>query len=190
MGAIYSGYHHVANLARTTFTALLLGAGCQAHHSYCQQKHYFLHISSWSVSSHSSGLCQDLLKLTVIQFHTDKLEFICSCFQTVRWAAIRLLGAICSHVRHPTAGQDFLFHRFECHTAGACLPARQCGHEAMQGIMGRYHRVTQQLPSAAETSFGSPSLHVRTQAKQPDCQNRLPAPSVGNHAVIESRQQE
>ena len=143
-------------------------------------------IFSWSVSSHSSGLYQDLLKLTVIQFHTDKLEFICSCFQTVRWAAIRLLGAICSHVRHPTAGQDFLFHRFECHTAGACLPVRQCGHEAMQGIMGRYHRVTQQLPSAAETSFGNPSLHVGTRAKQPDCQNRLPDPSVGSHAVTES----
>ena len=64
----------------------------------------------------------------------DISEFTCFFFQTVREVAIQLLVAIGSHVRHPTAGQDFLFHRFECHTAGACLPARQCGHEAMQEI--------------------------------------------------------
>ena len=91
---------------------------------------------------------------------------------------------------HPKAGRDSPCHRFECHTAGVCPPARQCGREAMQGIQERYHHGTQQLPIAVETSFGNPNLHVGTQAKLPDCQNRLLALSVGSHTVKESRRHE
>ena len=105
--------------ARSSFTALLLGAGCQAHHSYCQQKHYFLHISSWSVSSRGSSLCQDLLKLTVIQFQQINWNLVVQQPAVVVPFAKHASGfGLCNKVRQGLFIHALVSGLIECHIVG------------------------------------------------------------------------